>query len=83
MYSKSVTDCSLLSASLVSCITIHVRIVQSFPNFLLIRKKSFHFVQMCVNTRSAIGVILTHSIKLFAYFSKIDSNREVKLPDFS
>ena len=35
------------------------------------------------NTRSTVGVILTHSIMLFAYICKVDLNRDLKLPDFS
>ena len=35
------------------------------------------------NTTCTTRVILTHSIKLFAYIAKVDSNREVKLSDFS
>ena len=46
-------------------------------NFPLINQK------VIFNTRSTVGVILTHSIMLFAYICKVDSNRDVKLSDFS
>ena len=41
------------------------------------------FLLKLLNTKSTIGVILTHSFKLFAYICKVTSNRNVKLTDFS
>ena len=40
-------------------------------------------VYFCFNSRSTIGVILTHNFKLFAYNCKVTSNRNVKLSNFS